>query len=153
MLTSWIVVADRARARILLHRPGQLPERLFTLEHPQARAHNRDFDSDRVGNVLKPAEGAFHAMGQESDSRHHETLAFARQIAQHVNVAFARHEFDRLVMAAEPGLLGVLRACLDAHLAAATIDVPRNLAMLPDRDIEAELPLAFRLRGATARKT
>jgi hypothetical protein len=152
MLTIWMVVTDRARARILLHRPGRQPLRLFTLEHPQAHGSNRDFDSDRPGNVFKPAEAAFHAMGQENDARQQETLAFARQIAQPANLAFARHEFDRLVMAAEPGLLGVLRACLSAQLAAATIDVPRNLAMLADRAIESEMPLAFRNRGASAHK-
>ena len=153
MLITWLLVANRAAARVLRHRPGQPPERLLTLEHPQARAHNRDFDADRAGNVYKPAESAFHAMGQERDSRHHETELFARQIMAHINVAHARGEFDRLVVAAEPALLGVLRACLEPRTAAATIDVARNLSHLPDRALESEFPDAFRMQGATARPT
>lgn len=151
MLITWLLVANRAVARVLLHRPGQPPELVLTLEHPQARAHNRDFDADRAGNVYKPAEGAFHAMGQERDSRHHETEVFARQIMGHLNLAHARGDFDRLVIAAEPALLGVLRACLEPRTAAATIDIARNLSHLPDRALEAEFPDAFRVRGASAK--
>ena len=80
-------------------------------------------------------------MGQERDSRHHETELFARQIMAHINVAHARGEFDRLVVAAEPALLGVLRACLEPRTAAATIDVARNLSHLPDRALESEFPV------------
>jgi protein required for attachment to host cells len=151
MLITWLLVANRAAARVLLHRPGQSPQLLLALEHPQARAHNRAFDADRAGNVYKPAEAAFHAMSQERDSRRHETEVFARQIMAHLNVAHARGEFDRLVIAAEPALLGVLRACLEPRTAAATIDIARNLSHLPDRALEAELPDAFRVRGASAR--
>ncbi len=121
-----VVVASEAEAVFydLSSRLGA-PRLIGRLSDPLAHLHDRDFKSDRPGvfDRAVPAGGrrgavARHGTGGERRPRRHEAALFARAIAQQLEQARARHEFDRLVVAAGPGFLGLLRKAFPEALRA-----------------------------------
>lgn len=121
-----VVVASEAEAAFydLSSRLGA-PRFIGRLSDPLARLHDRDFKSDRPGVFDRAAPGggrrgavARHGTGGERRPRRHEAELFARTIAEQLEQARARHEFDRLVVVAAPGFLGMLRRALPAALRA-----------------------------------
>ena len=122
-----VVVASEAEAAFydLSSRLGA-PRLIGRLSDPLARLHDRDFKSDRPGRVFDhaaPAGGrrgavAHHATGGERRPRRQEATLFARTIAEQLEQARVRDEFDRLVVMAGPGFLGLLRGALPEALRA-----------------------------------
>ncbi len=148
------------RIRVVLASEGEadfydLDSRLRTptfvsrLSDPRAHLHDRDFKSDRPGRVFDhaaPAGGrrgavARHGTGGERRPRRHEAELFARTIAEQLQQALARDEFDRLVVMAEPRFLGVLRQALPdsirPHVAA---EVGKDLIRETPSVVRAHIP-------------
>jgi protein required for attachment to host cells len=120
-----VVVADQSEARFYdaEHRDSGL-RAAGGLTDPQAHLHDRDFKSDRPGRVFDhaPTPGgrrgatAHHATGGERRPRKHEAERFARTIATQIQSAYRQNEFDRLILMAAPGFLGLLRRALPASV-------------------------------------
>ena len=148
-----IVVADQAEARFYdaeppdpaLHLAGRLTD-------PLAHQHDRQIGSDRPGRVFDhaPAAGtrrgavAHHATGGEGDRRprRHEAMMFARRIAQDLALAQRQGRFERIVIVAEPGFLGLIRQALPPGLGASVAaEVPKDLVHQTEAVVRAHLPL------------
>jgi protein required for attachment to host cells len=143
-----VVVANRAEARIFDAERADSPlQSIQRLTHEEARLHDRDLKSDRPGRVFDHAPQsrrgavAHHATGGERSPRKHEDELFARRIAAEIERAYAHGQFDRLLIMAEPGFLGVMRAALsrviDARLVA---EVPKDLVRENERDLSSYVP-------------
>ncbi len=77
-----------------------------------------------------------HRMAPHSASNKEET-AFAEDIAKRLSKAHAAGEFDDLVLAAAPGMLGLLRPHLDEKLQASVIaELPKDLVKTPEIDLK-----------------
>ena len=78
--TTWIVVADEGRARILGRQsPDEDLRELEVLEDPAARAHNADFRHDAYGR-RSPGAGAMPSSATSSageEKLDHEAELFA----------------------------------------------------------------------------
>jgi len=107
---TWIVVADGARARILLNEgPGKglAKEPLRTVD---ARIPpTRDLGSDRPGRAQAAPGTARHAVQPRADWHTFEKEKFARGIARIINRAADRNAFERLVLVAPSKTLGQMR--------------------------------------------
>ncbi|MDE2296326.1 MAG: host attachment protein [Gammaproteobacteria bacterium] len=145
-----VVVTDRAQARIYAVPPAPGPLRLIEqLEDPQAHWHDRDFKSDRPGRVFDHAAGAgrrgavaHHGTQGERSPSKHEAEAFAHRIA--AALERSRTDFTRLVLVAEPGFLGQLRAVLPKALAATVVlEIQKDLVRLDERALGELLPAAL----------
>lgn len=115
---TWVVIADAMHARILHQdkRGGPLaPAPGEEFAHPATHGFARDLKSDAPGRAFDTGSGARHSMEPRTDPKVHEKQLFARQVAEFVNRAAARNEFDRLVLVAPPKMLGELRTHLDQH--------------------------------------
>lgn len=146
--TTWIVIADGARARILAQkapRGALLPALDQELVDPAVHGHSRDIKSDAPGRAFDPGSGARHAMEPRHDPHQYEKHLFAKRVAELINAAAGRKEFNRLVLVAPPKTLGDLRAELDEHAAKmvtgtldrdllkiGAADLPRHLESLLD---------------------
>jgi len=112
---TWIVVADGARARFLLH-TGIGKGLGSAMDHDMANAllPNREIVSDDAGRAADPGGGSSRV---EPTVDHHafEKERFSNQVAQVLNKARAENRFDRLVLVAPPKTLGYLREELDKH--------------------------------------
>ena len=108
--TTWIVVADRGRARIF---GGEWPalddfREIKTLVHPEGELHQRDVESDEPGRLYE-AKGPKHAAEPKTDFKHHTAIEFAHEIVRDLQRGKDDNAYGRLLLIAAPLFLGVLR--------------------------------------------
>ena len=75
------------------------------------------------------------------DPKENEAIKFAIEIANRLNAARARGEFDRLGLVAAPAFLGLLRERLSPETRAIVeFEVDKDLLHLPPQEIRDRLP-------------
>jgi protein required for attachment to host cells len=83
------------------------------LLNPAGRAHVHDLVTDHPGRYAKGGKrGIKSAMDPVTPPREVEEKRFAHELAELLNVALARGEYERLVLIAPPKFLGILRRSL-----------------------------------------
>jgi protein required for attachment to host cells len=136
-----IVVADGARARFL--EPSQDTRTLVSagrldMVSPTSRRHPRDIVTDRPGRSFSSARGGIrHAFEQAHDVQKLEKHKFAAALAETLDDACARRQFDRLVLVAPRRSLGELRGLLSAR-------VRRTISHEVPKDLTASTPMALK---------
>jgi protein required for attachment to host cells len=113
---TWILVADGARARVLVNRgigKGLEPTVDGEMEHDLPPT--RELGTDRPGRTQQRGTGGRrHAIEPHVDWHRFEKEKFSREMAALLDAAAERGDFDRLVLIAPPRTLGDLRAALGA---------------------------------------
>lgn len=108
MQPTWIVAADHTRGRVFSMKGSEFEE-VHTLTHPEARVQTQVLESDRPGRSVESVGGARHALAPDVDSDEHERAMFAKEISDYVEQARRQQQFAKLVLIAEPKMLGSLR--------------------------------------------
>jgi protein required for attachment to host cells len=144
MDTTWIVLADEGRARILQRsEPGVDLEDVEELIDAAAHAHNADLRRDAMGR-RSPSDGhGANAGGMMPGSSttsageeklDHEAELFARRLALRLSEARRAHRYDHLRIAAAPRFLGRLRKELDKEVCSVLDDeIDKDLLQLDRR--------------------
>lgn len=107
---NWIVVADRAHARILSTEKPDLSDlhEIKALIHPEGASHPRDVLTDRPGRF--PGNGGESPIAErETDFRHQTAHDFAVEVVAALEDGRNHQRFGQLVLIAPPLFLGVLR--------------------------------------------
>ena len=149
MPTTWILIADGARARLL---EQDRKSRHFnpTSEHEffGSRAQSKEIASDDRGRTFDSAARGQpggvahgrHAMEPPTDPQRYAEYAFARDLADHLEKAANHHRFDRLVLVAAPKALGDLRGLLPKTVQSRIVaEINKDLANIPTRDLARHL--------------
>lgn len=147
MPTTWILVADGARARIWTsERPHHLKAALSYDFASPVRNRTRDAGSDRPGRTFDSAGQGHHAMEPPTDWKDHEKREFARSLAGRLREGAMAGSFDRLVVVAPPQFLGLLRAQFDKETARLVeAEIGKDLTHLSeDHDLLPHLEDALR---------
>lgn len=137
----WVVVADRARARIF---STDLPDceqflEVEALVHPIAKTRMSEVVTDSNGTFAESG-GGHHAGEPETDFEHRTAEEFARQIVARLESGRQHNEFGRLALVAPPLMLGVLRQKLSGPLQKLVTDeIGKDLTQLKANDIRAHL--------------
>ncbi|HEB58564.1 MAG TPA: host attachment protein [Gammaproteobacteria bacterium] len=140
MATTWVVVADAARARIFSSRGGKRPlVELETLTHPVARIAEREIGSDEPGRAFDSHGKGRHALTDKGAIKQHETEEFAREIAARLDAARKDDTFQHLILVAPPSMLGALREHLPSPSA-------KRLFYALDKDLTQDTGDAIRAR-------
>ena len=141
MASSWILVADASRARVLAGdrrlRDVVLVEEI---DHAAGRLRASDLTTDGAGRSAGARGTAPSAMDAHTDPAAVEHDAFARALVERVATAFGAGQFQQLVIVAPPRFLGLLRRHLPPALAdrvVATLD--RDLTQVPVHDLSDRL--------------
>jgi protein required for attachment to host cells len=115
---AWVVVADRARARIFSTDWPQsaVLNEVLTLVHPESQEHEVNLISDAPGKFSRPGIGKYAGQPQ-TDFRHRTANQFAATLGERLEEGRVRNEFGRLVLIAPALFLGSLRAKLSSSLA------------------------------------
>ncbi|MEQ6917931.1 host attachment protein [Halomonas aquatica] len=113
-MTTYIVVADAARAR-LFTRDGINISETDGLLHAEGRLHEGDLVTDREGDVRESTTGR-SAGGESVATQHHEEV-FARQVADRLYRARVENRMEKLILVAPPRFLGQLRDKVDGPTA------------------------------------
>jgi len=142
-VTTWILVADGAKAR-LLERIGAnaplTPASDRCLSESEARIPSREIGADRPGRVHESADTARHAMEPRVDWHRYAKEQFAGSVAKALETAALQKKFEALVLVAPPQALGDLRTALGQHAKAlVTSEIAKDLTNLPDHELPAHL--------------
>jgi protein required for attachment to host cells len=138
MASTWVVLADEGRARILESRQdGASLAQVKELADPAAHAHNADFRHDAYGRRAAGGASVGTATASAGEEKlDHEAELFARRVAQELLSAYQGKRFDELRIAAAPKFLGRLRKELDAQVRkCVTQELDKDLLQLDDRAV------------------
>lgn len=139
METTWIVVADAARARVFAEAEGGELRELEDLVDPGARLKGRARDTDAPGLVFDRMGSGRHATGS-ANSGGEEARAFARRVAEFLDKGRLQHQYARLTLIAEPRFLGDLREALPHGVARLVVrQADKDLAQLPAHELMARI--------------
>jgi protein required for attachment to host cells len=142
MTTTWVVVAHQTGARILEHRSGfgRNLTLLREIANPDGRKKNAELNADRPGTSATRGQAGGRAMHQEHSAHDHVVEKFVHEIAAALHHDRAASLFDALILVAEPGVLGSLRAALDPATARKVVSsVTKDLASFAPRDIAGHI--------------
>jgi protein required for attachment to host cells len=110
---TWILVADGARARVLMNDGvGKGLQPTVGGEMAHALPATRDMGTDRPGRTQQRGTSGRHALQPHVDWHRFEKEKFSKEIALLLDAAAERGAFHRLVLVAPPRTLGDLRAAL-----------------------------------------
>ena len=111
---TWYVVADGGRARVLQKRRAQ---EAFDTQREFASAnihsHTHELGAERPGHGRESANSARHTVQPRKDLHQADKRKFVDEVAEALNEAYARGEFDRLILVAPAHALGDLDQALD----------------------------------------
>jgi protein required for attachment to host cells len=134
---TWVVVADRSRARLFSVATPKGPlEELEDLVHPEARSHEGDLTSDRPGRSNDQ-----HVLGAENSARDQQAHEFAREIVVRLESGRVEHQMEQLIVVAAPDVLGMLRKTMSGSLAKLVVlEIDKNVTQRKPADIRKLLP-------------
>lgn len=139
---TWIMTADRAGARIF-ERDGDVLTLVEEIVHEEGRLRDGQLGSDEPGRSFDSSRPGRHSMGKAQTPHEHVAVGFAKALATKLREGRVQHKFTRLVIAAEPHFLGLLRAALDEPTRKLVVrTVPEHLQQLtPAKLVSHVLPI------------
>lgn len=140
METTWILVASRDEVRIF-SRIGRGHIKLERdIGNPLGRLKNQDLESDKAGAANDNRIWGRPAYSSEESAKERALKDFYREVCSQIDHALSLHHFDRLVLIAEPRLLGYLRGLLSKNVErAVTRTIAKDLSGERDGEIESRL--------------
>lgn len=129
---TWVVVADGEKALICENTGTQREPRLTLHDKTeQSLAPTREIAADRPGRMPDPGPGQRSAM-EATDYHRQAKERFAIELAARLDALVAERTPERLVIAAPPQVLAVLREEFAASVSARVIaEIPKTLTHHP----------------------
>lgn len=143
MVKLWVVVADSSMARIFsAESPMGALHEIHTMNHAESRQAEQALASDEPGRSFdRSGQGARHAMEPRTTIKEHEAQVFAKELATYLEQQRGHNNYDRLVISAAPGFLGLLRDKLGANSRkAVALEQDKNLVHMNAAEIRRHLP-------------
>jgi len=139
--TTWILIADASRARILKNDgPGLGIDAIDGMMFEGENRRVQDIMADKPGRSYDTAGGGRHAMEYKSDAKHEDERAFAETLISALQEAHDRKDYDQLILIAPPKMLGDLRAASPAALKAVTCaEINKDLTQIPNGEMADHL--------------
>jgi protein required for attachment to host cells len=142
---SYEVAADRAR-QLVAGRDGARPaadggcKLTLKLSNPHALP-DRELEADRPGRAFSSSTGQRHGIDGERSMRRTDQQDFAKRVTDAIERGRHAGNFDRVVLAAGPRMLGMLRAGLsDATRNSVAAEVAKDLVRFEGRALMDHLP-------------
>jgi protein required for attachment to host cells len=146
-VTTWVVLADGARARILANTgPGTGLIEVEDWESREARKPTHELGVERPGRGQESANRARHAVTPHADWHEVEKINFAHGLARYLKEHGDTGSFDQLILAAPPRTLGELRKSIDAATAGRLkSEINKDLTQIPLAELGSHLDDVIRL--------
>jgi protein required for attachment to host cells len=139
---TWLVVADGQRATVYHNTgPGKGLEIIPGLGGYQEVPKSSDIIGGAPGRMQGFAGGTgAMAMTSRTDPHELEEKRFTETLANEVNRAALEKQFDRLILAAPPRTLGILRKSLSSHATDRVIaELDKDLTKASRDDLAAQV--------------
>jgi protein required for attachment to host cells len=148
MNTVWVLVCDAARGRLFEIRGGDDAWHLLeTFAHGESRSKASDLVSDHSGQSTSQGSSVHHnALAPASSPKEVERGHFAHELGTMLDQAMRSKRFHRLVLAAPPQFLGMLKKELTHELTGhlmATVD--KDLSRFESHELVEHLRDAVRI--------
>ena len=140
MSTTWILVANAARARLYENTGiGKGLALLSEFEHPESRMKGSELVSDRAGYVQGVGNG--HASRQPATApKQNEAEHFAQEISRTLELGRGQNKYERLILVVSSPFLGTLKARLPDQVLAKTTDmVEKDYTSANERELGGHL--------------
>lgn len=143
-MKTWILVADRARARLFSTSGDAALQEIETWLNPEGRALGHELETDRAPTTYESIGGARHAIEPHTTLEEKTTGRFAHLLAEALERGRVEHAYERLVLVAEPHFLGALHAALGKQVRRHIVaEVPKALTALAPVELRQHLPEHF----------
>ena len=142
MTNIWVIAGNSSHATIFEAASPMAPlVELETMENPEARAKQMDLVSDRPGRTFDSFGAGRHAKAVEVDPKEQLQIRFAKSIAERLERGRQQGAYERLMLVAAPGFLGLLRASFAAPLkAVVSLEIDKDYTALRADELRARLP-------------
>lgn|SRR5690625_605386 len=139
--TTWILLADGARSRVLSRKEPQ--KQLTEIDEGRlsgTRAFARDLKDSPPGRSFDSAGQGRHAMEAPTDPRDQAESEFLRSVIEWLAVREQAGAFDNLIVIAAPRALGELRRLYTRSMRDKLVkEIDADLVQADVRDLEARL--------------
>ena len=138
-ITTWIVIADGARARVMQNAgPGKGIGAVQGMVFEGDHASRVEIMADRPGRTFDSVGNARHAMEQSSDPHDELKAQFLKSIAN--TLQHHIDDYNRLILVAPPQALGLLRKSLPAAVTRkVTAELGKDLTHVTNADLAQHL--------------
>ena len=108
-MKSWMVILAREGARVFAQESFKAPLRpVMEMANPDGKKKDRELATDRPGRNFE--NGSLrHAFANEVSPREQVLKTFLKEVADRLTVAFDGKEFENLILAADPHVMGMIR--------------------------------------------
>lgn len=137
MQNTWILIADGAQAKCYHYQGANRPlEKIESFSH--INAPSRDLVTTKRGRMPDPGKGQRSAIERPTDPHEYEKHVFAKKLAIWLDAK--QQNFERLIIAASPNLLGNLRQNLSDGVAQKISgQLDKDLTNIPEPDLPKHL--------------
>ncbi len=141
---TWLVVANSSSAKIFKVAHKQTLIELEVFEHPESRLHNRDLVSDKPGRDFESMGATRHAVEPRIWPHQQEVINFAKQLAEHLETALNKGEYEKVYIAATPTMLGIMRNSFHPNTAKHVGgEVDKDMTHMKPDEIIKNVPFLF----------
>ena len=139
---TWILVADGARARLVVNDHSakgykQVIEMDFIADNRPSHA----MGTERLGRTHDSAGSARHAMQPPSDPHREEKRHLAQRVAEFLEEQRQKKAFERLIVIAAPQALGDFRDRFSSPLQSMVVEeIDKDLTMFSLHELQDKLP-------------
>lgn len=116
-MKTWIVAVNRSEARVFEYNNKQDSEVEFVMkiDNPRGRLKDREINADKPG-VFSSLMGHGTRLTQPQLPKERVAQEFSIQVTEALEAALKQHQFDDLIVIAEPHFLGMLRNLFSREL-------------------------------------
>jgi len=140
-ITTWILIANGARARILEHKAlGAGIKAIKGMEFFDEKLSTSDIMADKSGRAFASVGNSRSAIELKTDPVAKREAEFALILAQTLNKKYQSKAFNRLIIFAAPNALGDLRQSLNNDVSNNIIaEITKDLTKVPNDEIAKHL--------------
>jgi len=149
MSTTWILVADRAKARLFaINEKDRSIAEIEDFLNPEGRG--REPAQDRPPRTHDRMGDSRHAIEPHTSAQENAVEFFARELESALECGRTGHRYQDLVLMAPPQFLGTLNAVLGEKVrACVAAEVPKDLTNANLPEILTHLPERFQKHATT----
>ena len=143
MNTTWILVADSARARLFEADEAGAFNELGCYTNAEARSGTRGQTTDRPPTVNESVGSARHALQPHTSAQEKAAGNFARELREVLDHARSNHRFTRLVLIAPSRFLGTLHTTFGKQLHDCIVaEFQRDLTKVTPAEIRSQFAVS-----------
>ena len=141
MRNTWVLVADRARARLFeIAADDRSMTELACYASAASRSTAQESMAEELPRVNDSMSSTRHAIEPRTTLRDKNANQFARVLSDALQQGRANRRYERLILVAPARFLGTLHTTLDKALRECVVgELQRDLVALPAHEIRARL--------------